>query len=191
MMLFKVALRNILRNRRRSGMTVAAIAVGAIAMLIFGAFTTFVILGVRTTTVQAIGHLVVLRTGYFSFGSGNPAAYGIPDYRNVMKEISDDPTVGPMISVITPSVSLFGIAGNFALVLLDHAQNGFFSGTEWLAVGTAAFLAYPPARVLGANDRVRVGIIGADSVCTERHAGCARRNQLDTSRFNPERRPGM
>ena len=28
------------------------------------------------------------------------------------------------------------------------------------AVGTAAFLAYPPARVLGANDRVRVGIIG-------------------------------
>src|SRR5579862_4870223 len=115
MMLFKVALRNILRNRRRSGMTVAAIAAGAIAMLIFGAFTTFVILGVRTTTVQAIGHLVVLRTGYFSFGSGNPAAYGIPDYRNVMKEISDDPTVGPMISVITPSVSLFGIAGNFAI----------------------------------------------------------------------------
>lgn len=28
------------------------------------------------------------------------------------------------------------------------------------AVGTAAFLAYSPARVMGANDRVRVGIIG-------------------------------
>ena len=28
------------------------------------------------------------------------------------------------------------------------------------ALGTAAFLAYPPARVLGANDRVRVGMIG-------------------------------
>ena len=28
------------------------------------------------------------------------------------------------------------------------------------AAGTAAFLAYPPARVLGANDRIRVGIIG-------------------------------
>src|SRR5216683_8074543 len=27
-------------------------------------------------------------------------------------------------------------------------------------LGTAAFLAYPPARVLGANDRVRVGMIG-------------------------------
>jgi len=28
------------------------------------------------------------------------------------------------------------------------------------ALGTAAFLAYPPAKVLGANDRVRVGMIG-------------------------------
>lgn len=28
------------------------------------------------------------------------------------------------------------------------------------ALGTAAFLGYPPARVLGANDRVRVGMIG-------------------------------
>ena len=27
-------------------------------------------------------------------------------------------------------------------------------------LGTAALLAYPPARVLGANDRVRVGMIG-------------------------------
>ena len=28
------------------------------------------------------------------------------------------------------------------------------------AIGTAAFMLYPPARVLGANDRVRVGMIG-------------------------------
>lgn len=34
-----------------------------------------------------------------------------------------------------------------------------FIGT--LALGTAAMLAYPPAKVLGANDRVRLGMIGA------------------------------
>jgi hypothetical protein len=28
------------------------------------------------------------------------------------------------------------------------------------ALGTAAMLVYPPSRVLGANDRVRVGMIG-------------------------------
>ncbi|MEO6599741.1 MAG: hypothetical protein ABIQ16_07705 [Polyangiaceae bacterium] len=32
-----------------------------------------------------------------------------------------------------------GFAGNFGLSLLDHAQNGFFLGTEWLSVVGAAF----------------------------------------------------
>ena len=37
MMLFKIAFRNILRNRRRSLMTGSAVAVGTLAMLLFGA----------------------------------------------------------------------------------------------------------------------------------------------------------
>ena len=39
-------------------------------------------------------------------------------------------------------VTLFaagGFAGNFALALADHAQNGFFHATEWIAVAAAAF----------------------------------------------------
>lgn len=32
-----------------------------------------------------------------------------------------------------------GYAGNFVLALADHAQNGFFRWTEWLAVGAGAF----------------------------------------------------
>ncbi len=114
MILFKIALRNILRNRRRSIMTVAAIGVGAIAMLLFGAFTAFSILGLHTGSVERIGHLVVLRKGYFDFGTGNPAAYGIPDYEKVMALIKSDAALGPKIRVITAGVSLFGIAGNFS-----------------------------------------------------------------------------
>ena len=39
-MLFKIAFRNILRNRRRSLMTGSAVAVGAMAMLVFGGYIT-------------------------------------------------------------------------------------------------------------------------------------------------------
>jgi len=39
----------------------------------------------------------------------------------------------------------------------DNTRRRFI---QQAAVGTAAFLAYPPSRVLGANDRVRVGMIG-------------------------------
>ena len=36
-------------------------------------------------------------------------------------------------------LSLGGFAGNFALSLADHAQNGFFHPEEWIAVAASAF----------------------------------------------------
>ncbi|HEY1722676.1 MAG TPA: FtsX-like permease family protein [Magnetospirillaceae bacterium] len=165
-MLFKIALRNILRNRRRSTMTISAIAVGAMAMLLFGAFTTFVILGIRTTTIDSAGHLTVLRTGYFAFGTGNPSAYGIPDYEAVMKTISDDPEIGPKLAVITPSISLFGIAGNFSA---DSSRTFIGSGVvpsdrkrmrEWneYHLGGGRRLTRPPSPL--SDDDITKGVIG-------------------------------
>ena len=113
-MLFKIAFRNILRNRRRSLMTGSAIAVGAMAMLVFGCYISYIFAAFETGLVQRIGHLTVFRSGYFVFGAGNPAAYGIDDYQGVMTLIGDDPVLKPMIRVLTPTQSLLGIAGNFS-----------------------------------------------------------------------------
>ena len=113
-MLFKIGFRNILRNGRRSAVTGLAVAVGATALLVFGAFQAFIFAGLQTQAVQRAGHLTVFRNGYFLYGAGNPAAYGIDDYRRVMAEIAGDPVLKPMINVITPTLTLFGIAGNFA-----------------------------------------------------------------------------
>ena len=83
MMLFKIAFRNILRNGRRSLMTASAIAVGAIAMILFGEYVAFVMIGLETSAVINSGHLTVFRQGYFDFGSGNPSAYSIGKYQDV------------------------------------------------------------------------------------------------------------
>ena len=115
MMLFKIALRNILRNARRSLMTASAIAVGAIALTLFGEYNDFVFLGLETQSVMANGHLTVYEKGYFDYGSGNPAGYSIAKYQSVMDLIKTDPVLQPMIRVVTPTVSLFGIAGNFSI----------------------------------------------------------------------------
>jgi putative ABC transport system permease protein len=112
--LLKIAFRNILRNRRRSAMTGSAVAAGALAMLLFGGFTTYIFAGLETNNVQRIGHLTVFRAGYFLFGAGNPAAYGIDRYREVITLIGIDPVLKPMINVLTPTQSLVGIAGNFS-----------------------------------------------------------------------------
>jgi putative ABC transport system permease protein len=126
-MLPKIALRNILRNRRRSTMTVLAIAVGGVAIVLFGEFVAFIIAGLETNAVQKVGHLTVFRTGYFDYGTGNPAAFGIDRYRDVIRTIEDDPELKPKIDVVTPTISLSGIAGNFEI---DASKTFLGTGVE-------------------------------------------------------------
>jgi putative ABC transport system permease protein len=114
-MLFKIAFRNILRNGRRSLMTASAVAVGAMALLLFGEYMQFIVLGVETSVVARTGHLSVFHGGYSNFGAGNPVAYSISGYRNVIKLVVNDPALKPMLRVVTPSVTMYGIAGNPAV----------------------------------------------------------------------------
>ena len=123
--LVKIAWRNIVRNRRRSLMTASAVAAGALAMLLFLGYTTYIFLGMETGNVQHLGHLRVFRAGYFLYGAGNPTAYGIDGYRDVMRLIGDDPVLKPMIRVLTPTQSLMGIAANYRG---DNAASRTFFG---------------------------------------------------------------
>jgi putative ABC transport system permease protein len=125
MMLFKIAFRNILRNGRRSLMTASAIAVGSIALILFGEYNDFTFLGLQMQAVTGSGHLSVFQKGYFDFGSGNPAGYSIANYRSVISLIENDPELKPMLNVVTPTVSLFGIAGNFSI---DASKTFFGTG---------------------------------------------------------------
>jgi putative ABC transport system permease protein len=109
-MLFKIAARNVLRNRRRSAVTVAAVAVGALALLVFGAFQSYIFTGFQTNVVEHVGHLTVFRDGFFLYGAGNPAEWGIDEHERVMRLIADDPVLKPMLRVVTPRQQLSGIA---------------------------------------------------------------------------------
>jgi putative ABC transport system permease protein len=164
-LLLKIALRNILRNRRRSLMTGSAVAAGALAMLLFGGFASYIFAGLETNNVQRLGHLTVFRAGYFLFGAGNPAAYGIDNYREVMERLGHDPVLRPMINVITPTQSLVGIAGNFSG---DNDASKTFIGTglipsdrdrmrQWDEFGVD--IPYRPDPRLSDGDETR-GLIG-------------------------------
>ena len=120
-MLFKIAFRNILRNSRRSVMTMSAVAVGAIALILFGEFMAYLTTAFQTSLVQT-GHLSIFRAGYFDFGAGNPAAYGIGDYQSVEKLIQDDPILKPLVLVVTPTVRLFGHCGQLRHRCIDDVS---------------------------------------------------------------------
>jgi putative ABC transport system permease protein len=113
-MLFKIAFRNILRNGRRSLMTTSAIAVGTIALLIFGEYVADIVRGYQTNVVETSGHMEVFAKGYFDFGSANPAGYSISGYKSIIRLIENDPALKPMLTVVTPTVTTFGVAGDSA-----------------------------------------------------------------------------
>jgi putative ABC transport system permease protein len=109
-----LALRNLLRNRRRSLTTLLAMVIGAVTILVFGGYSRNITLSLQTSYVMRGGHLQIQRKDYFLYGSGNPAAYGIADYQRVIDVVARDPVLAPMLRVVTPMISLGGIAGNFA-----------------------------------------------------------------------------
>ncbi|MEM5438958.1 ABC transporter permease [Paraburkholderia diazotrophica] len=108
-----LALRNLQRNRRRSVTTLLAIVVGVCAILLFGGFSKDITLGMQTDIVRHSGHLQVQRRGYFAYGVGNPTAYGIRDYAKVVDALRNDLVLRPMTLVVTPTLQLGGVAGNF------------------------------------------------------------------------------
>src|SRR5215467_13794493 len=111
MLTLKIAFRNIFRNTRRSVTTLSTIAIGAAAVLVFGAYITYIEYGVQTNAVQRTGHLQVFRNGYFTFGAAAPAAWGIDGYRSVLQMVREDPIVKSLAAVVTPTQSLAGIVG--------------------------------------------------------------------------------
>jgi putative ABC transport system permease protein len=111
-MMFRIAFRNIFRNVRRSLTTMLTLAIGAAAMIVFAAYALYDVYVLQTTAVERGGHLTVFTRGYFDFGSGDPAIWGIGDYSRVVRLIADDPVLARLTAVVTPVEFLGGIAEN-------------------------------------------------------------------------------
>ncbi len=110
---WSLAIRNLLRNRRRSMSTLIALAIGLTAILLFNGFKANLTYTGLTAFVRSGGHLQIQHRDYFIYGSGNPTAYGIEDYGRVVDTIRNDPVLKPLISVVTPMLRFGGLGGNF------------------------------------------------------------------------------
>lgn len=128
MMTLSLAVRNLLRNRRRSLATLLAMAIGSTAILLFGGFSGNINLEMHTRNVQRGGHLQIQHRDFYLYGSGNPTAYGIDDYAQILADIKNDAVLKDMVVVATPTLQFGGIAGNYAAsVSRTIIGNGFIA----------------------------------------------------------------
>ncbi len=123
----EIAIRNTVRNGRRSVPALVAIALGTASILLFNGYVAYTIEGLQTGTVRSAGHLEVVSKGFLDFGRGNPGRFSIRDYDRVVDAIRHDPVLAPMVTVATPELDVQGIVGT------DGAGgSASFSGDAWI-----------------------------------------------------------
>lgn len=113
MMTLLLAVRNLLRNRRRSVATLLALAIGIASLLLFGGYSADIRYGMLTGYVRSAGHLEVQHRDFFLYGNGNPTAYAIRDYERILSAIREDSVIAGMVTVASPMLIFGGIAGNY------------------------------------------------------------------------------
>ncbi|WP_085318117.1 ABC transporter permease [Derxia lacustris] len=157
-----LAWRNLLRNRRRSLLTLAAIAVGAAAVVIFGGYVAATIKAVRTETIRNSGHLTVAARGWLDFGRADAGRFALRDADAIVARLRADPVLAPMLAVVTPVLHVQGVAGNFAA-----GTSSNFIASGWRADERRQMLAWddsglrmPPLASALRADRPDSGTIG-------------------------------
>lgn len=103
-----LALRNTLRNTRRSMITVVSIAVGCAAMVLFAGFITFTFEGLRETTIRTqLGHMQIYAERYTEKRVSDPGSVMLRDPAGLVAALADIEGV----QVVTERLSLSGIGG--------------------------------------------------------------------------------
>jgi len=144
--MFTLALRNIFRQKTRTGMTLTAIVFGVVGLILSAGFLAdiFVQLGEALIHSQS-GHIQIARTGYFTYGSRSPEKYLMDPGDPSLRKLAANPKVYAAIGRV-----------NFSGLL----NNG---RTDWPIVGEGvepekeaklgSFMRITEGRQLSDNDR--------------------------------------
>jgi len=108
-MLIKIAFRNILRNRRRSAITLLVIVFGAVGLILFGGYKAHTFYSLRESTIRTrLGHLQIFAKGYSTSESQKPMAYALDDVASLRRQVERDPRV----KMTAAEVTLMGLVSN-------------------------------------------------------------------------------
>lgn len=138
---FKIGLRNIVKNLRRSIITALAIALGFAAVNLFAGFTKYMYTGTRDVAIygRCGGHITIFRKGFLEKGQLDPAQYLLsPEEIRDVNAICQDK---PHVMLVAPQLRITGLASNgnistifIAQGIIPSAKRVFFSRMNALKV---------------------------------------------------------
>ncbi|ABQ26617.1 ABC transporter permease [Geotalea uraniireducens] len=102
------ACKNVLRNRRRSLITVLIAAVGTAGVLVGGGFALFTYESLREMAARENGHLTLAHKSYFESDEDTPMQYGLADFTALKSRLEQDKRV----RMALPRVQFSGLLSN-------------------------------------------------------------------------------
>ncbi len=101
-----IAVRNLARNRRRALTALLTVAAGVIAMVLADGFIQWIYWAMREATIQSqLGHIQVVRPGYYRSGASAPFDYLLPSTSPVRDAIEATPGV----KLVAPRLAVTGL----------------------------------------------------------------------------------
>lgn len=102
----QLAFRNLYRQRRRTGLALLAVAFGVIALVLAGGFIEWGLWFGRDSTIHSqLGHMQVVKRGYFENGIADPFDYLLPREPKELEQIR----ALDAVEVVGPRLSLSGL----------------------------------------------------------------------------------
>jgi putative ABC transport system permease protein len=100
------ALRNVTRQRRRTGFVVGAIGFGVAALILAGGFIEWIFWATREGTIQTgLGHIQVVRPGFHAKGAAALERYLLPQHSPVLESLQR----AQEVRVVAPRLSFSGL----------------------------------------------------------------------------------
>jgi putative ABC transport system permease protein len=162
----RLALRNILRLRRRSLIAVAAIGFGIISMMLAAGFIEWIFWANREgVSVTQLGHIQVTQPGYHQTGKSDPFAFLLPEDSPALQSIRKNRDV----KSITPRLSFNGLIshGEHTISFIGEGIDpNHDPSTKYLNVVAGDLLANeePKGILLGAGLAANLGVKTGDLV---------------------------
>lgn len=107
--MWKLALRNVTRQKVRTGMTMCAIAAGVVSLVLAGGFVADIFIQLREYTIHSrLGHIQIYKEGYYRHGTQAPVEYVIEDPESLRARLS----VRPEVQDVMARLNFSGLMNN-------------------------------------------------------------------------------
>lgn len=104
----RIAWQNVLRNRRRSLVTILIAAVGTAAVLVSGGFALYTYEALRDSAARDSGHLILAHKEFFNRDEDTPLQYGLTDHAGLIATLEKD----SRIRRVLPRLAFSGLVSN-------------------------------------------------------------------------------